>query len=278
MNLFSPVWSICAISFLLTGIGCSYQPLTINGQVVDESGNALDNVHVWACYSGWGWSEEAGYLVWDKNYCSEPTQTNHDGLYTITFRGPTSSRLRAKKDGYVQTQDFNTKDSHLVLTRNKVHQSRRRAEAKQRDLEKRLWRPGESETDYYCRVIIPDFTPVNLKYKNDVISITPVLLEHDSQSNTIFSVNGLSGDIQQFSREIVIKVNGATLNSNFSVLPVETACGPDVHFIRVDIPDFNGWSKNEVEILVPSSNAAFDMQIWNDSENNKTVSGSESEY
>lgn len=97
MKIVSSIWSICTIPFLLTGIGCSYQPLTINGKVVDESGDALGNVDVRACYSGWGWSEEAGYLVWDKNYCSEPTQTNHDGLYTITYNGPTSSRLRARK-------------------------------------------------------------------------------------------------------------------------------------------------------------------------------------
>lgn len=262
MKIVSSIWSICTIPFLLTGIGCSYQPLTINGKVVDESGDALGNVDVWACYSGWGWSEEAGYLVWDKNYCSERTQTNHDGLYTITYNGPASSRLRAKKDGYVQTQDFNATDSHLVLTRDKVHQSRLRADAKQRDLEQRLWRSSESEEDYYCRVIFPDFRPVNLKYKNEAISITPALLGHDSQSDTIFAVHGLSRAVQEFSREAVIKVNGTVLNSNLSVLPVDTSCGSDVHFISVNISDFNAWSDSEVEILVPSSNAAFDMQIW----------------
>lgn len=122
--------------------------------------------------------------------------------------------------------------------------------------------PQRSKEDYYCRVIVPEFSPVNLKYKKEAISITPAFLDHDSQSDTIFAVHGLSRAVQEFSKEVVIEVNGAALNSNLSVLPVETSCGSGVHFISVKISDFNALSDTEFEILVPSSNAAFDMQIW----------------
>lgn len=264
-KLTTPFRFICTILFLMTAIGCSYEPLTIIGKAVDESGAALGNVTVWACYSGWGWGEEEGYLVWDKNYCSETTQTNHDGLYVITFKGPASSRLRARKDGYVQTQDFNTTHSRIVLTSSEVHRTRLRAEANQRGLEHRRRRAEESETDYYCRVIFPDFRPVNLNYKAEALSITPALLGHDSQSDALFAVRGLSGAVDEFSREVVLKVNGEALDSNLSLMSVETSCGVDVHFIGVNIPGLNAWPDNGVGILVPGSNAMFDMQIRYDS-------------
>jgi hypothetical protein len=71
---------------LVAVIGCPYDPLTITGKVVDESGAALGDVTVWACYSGWGWPK--GHLGWDQDYCSETIQTNQDGRYVIKFKGP----------------------------------------------------------------------------------------------------------------------------------------------------------------------------------------------
>jgi hypothetical protein len=172
----------CAFLFLMTGVACSPDPLSITGKVVDESGNSLSDVSVWACYSGWGWGE-AGYLVWDKDYCSETTQSNHDGLYIITYKGPVSSRLRARKDGWVQTQSFNTTHSSIVLTRSEDHSSRLRDEANQRDLEHRQRRAWESETDYYCRVILPENQSVNLNYQDETLAITPTLLENAAKGD-----------------------------------------------------------------------------------------------
>ena len=253
---------VCTIMFLMTGIACSYEPLTITGKVVDESGNALNDVTVWACYSGWGRSEAEGYLVWDKNYCSETTQTNHDGLYVITFKGPTSSRLRAKKDGWVQTQDFNTTHSRIFLTRSEVQRSRLRAEAKQRGLKHRQRQTEESETGYYCRVIFPDTRPVNLNYKNEALSVTPAIFGQKGQSDALFAVRGLSKAVQKFSNEAVLMINGEAADSNLSFKPVETNCGMDIYFIGVHVPGLKAWPDNGIEILVPSINAMFDMQIW----------------
>ena len=51
-NLVSKIKFACLLTCLMTGTACSYEPLTITGSVVDESGNALSDVTVWACYSG----------------------------------------------------------------------------------------------------------------------------------------------------------------------------------------------------------------------------------
>lgn len=253
----------CAFLFLMTGVACSHDPLTITGRVVDESGNSLSAVSVWACYSEWGWGE-AGYLVWDKDNCSETTQTNHDGLYIITFKGPVSSRLRARKEGWVQTQDYNTTHSSIVLTKSEDHRSKLRAESMQRELEHWQRLPGESETDYYCRVVLPETRSVNLNYQGGPLSITPALLKHDSQSDAIFAIRGSSAAVKAFSSEIVLQVNGATSDNNALFKSVETSCGLDVHFVGVSIPDLNASTDGQIEILVPSISAMFDMNIWRD--------------
>jgi hypothetical protein len=252
----------CAFLFLMTGVACSHDPLTITGRVVDESGNSLSDVSVWACYSGWGWGEgEAGYLVWDKDYCSETTQTNHDGLYIITFKGPVSSRLRTKKDGWVQRQDFNTTHSRIVLTRSEDHSSRLRDEAQQRDLEHRQRRAGESETDYYCRVIFPEKQSVNLNYRDETLGITTTLLENSARSEALFAVRGSFTAVNILSDELVVTINGEAPGSNVSFKRVETSCGLDVQFIGVSIPGLNGLTDARLEVLVPSANAMLNMQI-----------------
>lgn len=252
---------ICAIQFMLATTACSYDPLTITGRVVDESGNSLNNVSVWACYSGWGWGE-AGYLVWDKSYCSEITQTDLDGYYIITFKGPASSRLWAKKEGWVQTKDFNTTHSRIVLTKSEDHSARLRTEAKQRDLEQRRRRAEESETEYYCRVILPEIQSVNLNYQGEILAITPTLLVKDAQSDALFTVRGSFIAVNTFSDELVIKINSEAQGSNFSLKPVEASCGLDVHFIGGNISGLNAWPDARVEILVPSISTMFDMQLW----------------
>ncbi len=246
---------------MLATTACSYDPLTIMGKVVDESGNSLSNVSVRACYSGWGWGE-AGDLVWDKDFCSETTRTDQAGLYVITFKGPVSSRLMASKDGWVQTQDYNTTRSRIVLTKSEDHSSRLRAEAKRRDQENRQRLPEESETDYYCRVILPEIQSVNLNYQGEILAITPTLLVKDAQSDAFFTVRGSFTAVNTFSDELVIKINSEAQGSNFSLKPVEASCGLDVHFIGGNISGLNAWPDARVEILVPSISTMFDMQLW----------------
>ena len=263
MKLTENIKYVSIILFLMTGISCSYESFTITGKVVDESGNILRDVTVWACYSGWGWSEEGDYLVWDKNFCSKTTQTDNNGVYIITFNGPASSRLRAKKEGWIQTMDFNTTHSQIILTRSEVHSSRLKLEAKKRDLEQRVRRIEEPETDYYCRVIFPDTRPVNLNYQDKILSITPVLLENEDKHRALFTIQGLFMDVKKISNELVLKNNGKAQAANFIILPIEAGCNDDVRFIEVKIPRMNEWSDSGVEILVPSISAMFDMHVWN---------------
>jgi len=252
----------CLLIYLMAGTACSYESLTITGRVVDESGSNLSGVTVWACYSGWGWGEEEGYLVWDKNYCSETTQTTHEGSYIITFKGPVSSRLKTSKDGWVQTQDYHTAHSRIVLTRSEDHSFRLRGKAKQRAQEHRRRRAEESETDYYCRVVIPESRSINLKYQDETLVIIPSFLESDDKSSALFAVLGSARAVNVFSNETVLRVNGKTQASSFSCKQIETSCGLDVHFIEARTPSLNAWSDAEVELLAPSIKAMFDLNIY----------------
>jgi hypothetical protein len=253
---------VCTILFLMTGIGCSNETLTITGKVVDETGDALGNVTVWVCYSGWGWGEKEDYLVWDKNYCSETTQTNHDGLYVITFKGPASSRLRTRKDGWVQAQDFNTTHSIIILTKSEDYSTRLTSEAKLRENKHRQQLPEESETEYYCRAILSKIRSVNLNYHGEILSITPNFLKYGGHSDALFALRGSSRAANSFSDEAVLKIDGETLNSNVALKSVVTGCEADVNFIGVNIPSSNLLTDARIEILVPSISAMFEMETW----------------
>lgn len=250
----------CAFLFLVTGVACSHDPLTITGRVVDESGQPLSDVSVRACYSGWG-QGEAGYLVWDKDYCSETALTDPDGSYVITFEGPVSSRVHASKDGWVQTRDYNTTHSRIVLSKSADNRSRLSDEAKQAEREHRRRRAGESETDYYCRVILPGNQEVRLNAPNAPLAITPTLLVVDARSDALFAVRGSLAAASAFTEELVIKIHREVQSSKLSVKPVPSSCAPDVHFIGVHVPGLDAWPEAGVEFLVPSSNAMFDAHI-----------------
>lgn len=250
----------CALLFLVAGIGCSYDPLTITGKVVDESGAALGDVTVWACYSGWGWNN--GYLVWDQDYCSETVQTNQDGRYVIKFKGPASLRLRARKDGWVQAQDFNTTHSRIILTKNADYSARLRSEAQLREKRRRQRIPAESDTEYYCRVILPEVRPVNLNYQKEILLITPNLLSIKDNRDAFFALRGSSSAVNAFTSEMVLRVNGETRNNSILLNAVGAGCEDGIHFVGVNLPSIDSWTNTRVEILVPSISAMFDIQIW----------------
>jgi hypothetical protein len=252
---------ISEILFLTVCVGCTNETLIIKGKVVDESGNSLSDVSVWACYSGWGWGE-AGYLVWDKDYCSETTQTNPNGLYVITFKGPASSRLRTRKDGWVQAQDFNTTHSIIILTKSEDYSTRLTSEAKLRENKHRQQLPEESETEYYCRAILSKIRSVNMNYHGEILSITPNFLKYGGHSDALFALRGSSRAANSFSDEAVLKIDGETLNSNVALKSVVTGCEADVNFIGVNIPSSNLLTDARIEILVPSISAMFEMETW----------------
>lgn len=249
----------CAFLLLTIDSGCTYGNQTITGKVVDESGAALSDVAVSACYSGWGWSSG---VVWDKDYCSELILTNDDGLYIIDFKGPDVMRLRARKDGWIQTQDFTTKDSRIFLTKTAEYSARQAAETRLREENFRDRLPDESDAEYYCRVILSRVQPVTLDYRGEPLSIVPSLLIYDDHSDALFAVHGSSLAASSLAKEIVLRMNGQTVSGNFSFRSIVPTCKADIHFIEARIPALYLGKDERIEILVPSIHALLDMQNW----------------
>ncbi len=252
----------CAILFLIVSFGCAYKNQKITGKVVDESDVGLSSVSVTACYSGWGWSS-AGYLVWDKVYCSKPVLTNDYGRYVVYFKGPDSLRLRAKKSGWIQTQDFNATDSQITLIKKEVYNERNRAEASLREKDFRKRSLNESASKYYCRVILYRSRSIDLNYQGGVLSVVPTLLKGDDRSDVIFAVKGATMATHSLANEIVFKINGQTINRRFSFRPGDKYCEPNINFIFSSIPYLHLEPDKRIEALVPSIRAKFDMQTWN---------------
>jgi hypothetical protein len=248
--------------FLLSCAACGYDPLTITGKVVDEEGNALSDVSVWACYSGWGWGKEEEYLVWDKDTCSETVQTDTQGMYAISFKGPVSSRLRARKDGWVQANDYNTSHSQIVMTRTEDHSARLRDAAKQRDLQRAKRAGTETDTDYYCRVVMSGARSVRLHYQDEVMVVSPTLVEDESQTMAMFAVEGSSKAAKAFAKELVLKVNGETQDISFSTYAGGSDCADDLSFVEFKSQGVAAWCDATVELLLPSVKAMFDAKIF----------------
>ena len=250
---------VCAFLFLTADTGCTYDNQTITGQVVDESGSALNDVAVSACYSGWGWS--SGYVVWDKDYCSDVVLTDNDGSYVINFKGPDVMRLRAMKDGWLQTQDFNTKDLRIFLTKTAEYSERQATKTRRQEENLRHRLADESEAEYYCRVILTRIRSVALDYQGQPLSIVPSLLRYNDHSGALFAVRGSSMAASSFAEEAMFRINGQTANSNFSPRSASTTCKSDIHFIEAKLP-LSLREDERIEILIPSIQALLDMQLW----------------
>ncbi len=254
---------VCAFLFLAAGAGCAYETQTITGKVVDESGAALSDVAVSACYSGWGRS--SGYMVWDKDFCSAIILTKNDGSYVIHFKGPGVMRLRARKDGWIQTKDFNTSDSRILLTRSEDHSARQAAETRLREENFRHRLSDESDAEYYCRVILSRIRSVTFKYQGESLSVVPSLLTYDDQSDALFAVRGSAITANSFANEVEFRINGQTVDDDFSFSSIVTSCKSDLHFIKAKIRSSYLGKDERIEILIPSIHALLDMQIWSNS-------------
>jgi hypothetical protein len=81
-------------------------------------------------------------------------------------------------------------------------------------------------------------------------------------SAVFFAVRGSSRAANSLANEIVLRSNGQAANLNLSLGPDEKACDPDIHFIQSNIPNLHLRIDKQVEILVPSIRAMFEMQTW----------------
>jgi len=259
-NYSTAIFKTISIFLLLTALaGCTDKNQTITGQVVDEAGAALSGVAVSACYSGWGWSHE--YLVWDKEYCSKPVFTNIDGSYVIIFSGPDVMRLRVKKDGWIQTQDFNSKDALLFLTRNEEYRSRQATDVRLQEFHFRQRLADESDADYYCRVVKARSRPVSLIFQGATLSIVPSLLRSPDHNGALFAVRGSALAASAFTDDVRLRIDGQAIDNKIFLRPDLAPCASNLRFMEAVLPP-TFKEDSLIEIIIPSVRAAMDMQIW----------------
>jgi hypothetical protein len=102
-----------------------------------------------------------------------------------------------------------------------------------------------------------------LNYQGEVLSIVPTLLKGDDHSDFIFAVKGSTMATLSLVNEVVLRINGQTVNGNFSFSPGDKYCGLNILFIVSNIPDLHLEPDKRLEVLVPSIRAMFDIQTWN---------------
>ena len=253
-------FKITCLVLFTTQTGCIYESQTITGKVVDESGLEIPNVVVTVCHYGWGWSDNG--LVWDKEYCSEPAITDNAGVYTINFYAPDIIKLRARKEGWMQTNDFWTNESRIVLINREKYLKREAAQRYliEQEFKKRL--AGESNAEYYCRVILSRSGTATLNYISQKIVVFQSIHKFKAQPLSLFAVKGTYGVVSAFANEAVLKINGKEIGRKTSLQSGESACQPDIYFIETDFPYSSNELNRRIEILVPSLKAMFDMDIW----------------
>ena len=254
------VKSMFVFLMLLLLTGCTGKSHTITGTVVDESGTPLSQATVTACYLGWGWSQQQ--LVWDKRYCSDPYQTSHSGTYTIVFRGPAHMTLHATKKNWLQVQDFNSTNSQIVLSSNARRNAQFRAQQQKLESEFRARQPGESDADYYCRVITQRSSSIRLNYQGETLSLTQTVMELQRGGDLLFALFGSREAAGAFVEEVEFVISGEPSGGIFELRPASPMCDVDTHIIQASSQD-GAAIIDHIELLVPSIHAGWDMEIWN---------------
>jgi hypothetical protein len=249
-----------AVLCLIALPACTRDEQTIEGAVVDESNAPVPGATVTACYSGWGWSN--GQLVWDKVFCSDPVVSNNEGKYAIIFKNADFVRLNAKKEGWTQAKDFNSNDVKIILIPTKAHMERVAREAHARDEESRKRLESETDADYYCRVLVPHSSSVNLKYQKQTLTVVTSFLLSDSQPSAIFGVRASPLSANAFASEAQLEIHGRKFNTHLSHQTKTKSCAPDFHLIESKLDNFNMDSVQTLEVYLPSISSMFELQKW----------------
>ena len=252
----------CALALLvvLAQSACIHERQKITGTVVDESGAPLRDVTVMACYQGWGRSN--GQLVWDKRYCSEAVLTDHAGNYAIVFTGPAHMTLHARKENWLQLQDFNVSSSQIILTSVTKRNARLRKEEQARERAFRLLRPGETASDYFCRVVISRVSSVKLDYHQESISIPQALLHVVGTDSILFVVRGSVEAVEALVEEVQVGDDRSQLARDFTVLQDVATCESNTHIVQTSAKGVTALLDERVEVLLPSIRAGWDMAVW----------------
>jgi len=249
------------ILVFITFLGCVSKFHSITGQVVNEAEDGVAGVSISVCYYGWGWGVNG--LVWDKTYCSEPVKSDTNGVYSIRFRGPDVMTYKVKAEDWVVTKTHRTTDSRIVVMRRDKY-FKQLAIQRKRDKEKfRIKKDSENNADYYCRVVLNDSRKVNLRYKGQKLKIFQTLMPFSDQLLNIFAVQGDNERAAGFVNEIRMKIDREEIDTVIHLRTDDIACPKNTFILEIIFLDSNIEFSGEVEILVPSIKAMFDMYIWN---------------
>ena len=253
---------------LLFGVSCTdYATKQYEGKVVDEQGEPIQNVEVTLCYTGWDWdwSMPGGFpLTMGKPFCSETVTTDRFGNYKATFAGPQSTVLYARHPEWVQTRSFLAKNNRVVMIRREEYNRRRADKEAKRENAFRRRVTGESDTEYYCRVIRQRSENIEMVYHGRRVKIFQTLM---SNGHLLFAGKGVYDDIKAIAKEMSVSIDNAgeqLLSDDFTVLPDTISCGDDIYFIAtksyVYTTELNSGEK--VNAILSGLRAGFPMYIW----------------
>lgn len=79
---------------------------------------------------------------------------------------------------------------------------------------------------------------------------------------SISAVRGSAKAVTNFSDEALLKVNRETLQVNFTLMAAPESCPADIDLMSAQLPERQLPADSEVEIMVPSIRAMFDVKIW----------------
>ena len=253
---------------LLFGVGCtSYETKQYEGKVVDEKGAPIQNVEVKLCYTGWDWdwSMQGGFpLTMDHSFCSEPVTTDRVGNYKVVFAGPPSTFLIARHNDWIQVKSYLAKNNRVVMIRREEEVRRRtNQEAKQeRAYRQRIM--GESDTEYYCRVIRGRSRNIEISYHGRQVKIIQALM---SNGHLLFAAKGVYDDVKSIAKETSISIDNAgkqILSDDFTTLHSSISCDKDIYFIEARSYSYttNLNSIEEVNIILTKLQIGFSMDVW----------------
>ncbi len=253
---------------LLFGGGCtSYKAKLYEGKVVDEQGKPIENVEVRLCYTGWGWdwSMQGGFpLIMGHPFCSEPVTTDRSGNYKVVFAGPPSTSLLARHHDWVQAKSYLAKNNRVVMIRREEEIRRRTEQEAEQERAFRQRITGETETEYYCRVIRRRSRDIEISYHGRRVKIIQALM---SNGHLLFAARGVYDDVKSIAKETSISIDNAgeqLLSDDFRALPRSISCGKDFYFIEAKsyayTTDLN--SIEEVNVILPELQTGFSMDVW----------------
>ncbi len=248
---------------LIVMTGCTgHDPATYTGKIVDEWEQPISGVEIKVCYVGWNWDE--GGLTMDHSFCSETASSDEQGRYRIEFAAPPSAFLLARKPGWIQGESVLARNDHVVMIRMKDYLERQSERDARAEAEFRKRKPGESDHDYYCRVIRPRSGEVELDYHGQPLKIFQTLMNN---GNLLFAAEGDYKAVSSMSGDVSVSVEmdgREVLADDFHAAPETVSCDNGIFYVQTHSPVSPSGllSVDRVHLSLSSVHAGFMMEVW----------------